>query len=171
MMNQLFRTKTLATLGMLIALDIILTRFLAIQTPQIRISLGFLAIAVIGMLYGPVIAGIAAGMSDIIGWALAPFAPFFPGFTLTAIVTGVIFGYFLHKPQTLLRSYFFCALSLTVICDALLNTLWLSLTLNVPFASLLLTRGIKLGVMIVLYLTVLPLICEKVRTFYKARTI
>ncbi len=170
-MKQLLRTKNLAIIGMLIALDIIFTRFWMIQTPLIRISLGFFAIAMIGMLYGPVIAGIAAGISDILGWAMVPYAPFFPGFTLTAILSGVIFGYFLHKPHTTLRSYIFCALSVTVLCDTLLNTLWLSFLQNVPFVTLIVTRTIKIGIMFVLYVTVLPLICDKIKTLLKARII
>jgi len=170
-MNQLFQTKNLAIIGMLIALDIIFTRFLAIQTAQIRISLGFFAIAIIGMLYGPAIAGIAAGMSDISGWVIAPNAPFFPGFTLSAVITGVLFGYFLHKPRVTMLSYILSALGLTIICDMLLNTLWLSILQHVPFLSMLFTRTIKIGVMAVLYITVLPLVCEKIRSLLRARLI
>lgn len=170
-MKQLLNTKNLAIIGMLIALDIIFTRFWMIQTPQIRISLGFFAIALIGMLYGPIIGGIAAGLSDIIGWSIAPYAPFFPGFTLTAVLLGVIFGYFLHKPHTALGSYILSAASVTVICDTLLNTLWLSLLQNVPFISLLMTRAIKIGVMFILYVTVLPLVCERIKALVKTRVI
>ncbi|WP_069998328.1 folate family ECF transporter S component [Cellulosilyticum sp. I15G10I2] len=170
-MKQHLRTKNIAIIGMLIALDIIFTRFWMIQTPQIRISLGFFAIAMIGMLYGPMIAGIAAGLSDIVGWFMHPYAPFFPGFTLTAIVTGVIFGYFLHKPHTPLRSYIFSAICVTLVCDTLLNTLWLSLIQNVPFISLIITRGIKIAVMFILYIAILPIVCEKIKLLVKTHVI
>lgn len=90
-------TKRMVQVAMLIAVEIVLSRFLSIPTPITKISFAFLPVAIIAMLYGPVYAGIAAALADFIGAMLFPTAPFFAGFTLTAFLTGVIYGLFLHK--------------------------------------------------------------------------
>ena len=43
----------IVTVALLIALDVILTRFLSIQTQSLRIGFGFLPVAVAGIAYGP----------------------------------------------------------------------------------------------------------------------
>ena len=46
-------------IAFLIALEIILTRFLSINTPIVRIGFGFLPVAMAGILFGPLWAGLA----------------------------------------------------------------------------------------------------------------
>ncbi|MBK5246006.1 MAG: ECF transporter S component [Peptostreptococcaceae bacterium] len=47
------KVTRLITIGLFIALEIILTRFLSINTPFIRIGFGFLPVAMLGIMYGP----------------------------------------------------------------------------------------------------------------------
>jgi len=117
----------LATVAMLIALEIVLTRFLSIQTPLIRIGFGFLPIAVIGMKYGPLQAGIAAAMADVIGFFLFSTFTYHPGFTITAFLTGVTYGLLLHKGrhQNILN-IIFAVLIVTIAWNMFLDTFWLT---------------------------------------------
>ena len=85
-------TKKLAVSALLIALDVILTRLLAINTPVMKIGLGFAAVALCALLYGPWWAAVVAALADILGSTLFPTGAYFPGFTLTAACTGVSFG-------------------------------------------------------------------------------
>ena len=94
-MEQKSNTKRLVVLAFLIALEIILTRFCSIQTPIVRIGFGFLPVAMMGILYGPIWAGIGYAIGDLLGMLIFPSAAYFPGFTLTAFLTGMIFGFFL----------------------------------------------------------------------------
>ena len=64
-MEQKSNTKRLVVLAFLIALEIILTRFCSIQTPIVRIGFGFLPVAMMGILYGPIWAGRFAGHADL----------------------------------------------------------------------------------------------------------
>ncbi|MGM9532761.1 folate family ECF transporter S component, partial [Intestinibacter sp.] len=89
--------KKLVEISLLIALEIILTRFCSINTPIVRIGFGFLPIATIAMMYGPLSAGIAYAIGDILGMMIFPSSSFFPGFTLTAFLTGVAYGLVLYK--------------------------------------------------------------------------
>ena len=69
---------------MLIAFDVIFTRVLALNMPLTKISLGFAAVMVCGMLYGPGWAALCAGLGDLVGSLLFPTGAYFPGFTVTA---------------------------------------------------------------------------------------
>ena len=77
---------------MLVTLDIVFTRLLAVNTPVMKIGFGFAAVALAALLYGPYWAMLTAALGDFVGSILFPVGPFFPGFTLTASLTGLIFG-------------------------------------------------------------------------------
>lgn len=77
---------------MLVTLDIVFARLLAVNTPVMRIGFGFAAVALAALLYGPYWAMLTAALGDFVGSILFPVGPFFPGFTLTASLTGLIFG-------------------------------------------------------------------------------
>ena len=86
-MDKKFDVKKLIQISLLIAIEVILTRFCSINTPIVRIGFGFLPIAIIAMMYGPLSAGISYAIGDILGMMLFPTGSFFPGFTLTAFLT------------------------------------------------------------------------------------
>jgi len=119
--------KRLVLTAMLIAIEIVLTRFLSIQTPILRISFGFLPITVIAILYGPVYAGIGAAIADLIGVMLFPTGAFFPGFTLTAFLTGVTYGIFLYKRPKNLINICAAVLIVTMVLHLALDTWWVQL--------------------------------------------
>ncbi|WP_414839514.1 folate family ECF transporter S component [Carnobacterium sp. TMP28] len=126
-----FDARSISIIGLLMGLDIILTRFVAIETPIVRIGFGFLPIAIIAMLYGPWIAGTAAAMADFMGIMLFPkIALYFPGFTLSAFLGGVIYGLILYKKPKTLKRVILAVLLITVIINLGLNTLWLKIILD-----------------------------------------
>lgn len=90
-------TRKLAISAMLITLDVLFTRVLAINTPLMKIGFGFAAAAVSAMLYGPLWAMLTAALGDFLGAVIFPTGAFFPGFTLTAALTGLIFGICLYR--------------------------------------------------------------------------
>lgn len=91
------RTKRIIMLGLMMAMSIVLTRFLSITTLTVRIGFAFIPLVVVAIAYGPIYAGIMGALADVIGVALFPTGPYFPGFTLTAFMTGAIYGVFLYK--------------------------------------------------------------------------
>lgn len=64
---------------MLIAFDVIFTHVLALNMPLTKIGLGFAAVMVCGMLYGPGWAALCAGLGDLVGSLLFPTGAYFPG--------------------------------------------------------------------------------------------
>jgi ECF transporter S component (folate family) len=143
------KTKVLVFLGLLISMDVILTHLVpVIQWQTIRVSFGFLPESFSSMLFGPLIGGIGAVLGDLLGMLVAPKGPYFPGFTFSALITGVIYGIFLYKkPKTAIN------ISLAVICTTLLvdfglNTYWLTILYGKGFFIILPGRIIKSLVML-----------------------
>jgi ECF transporter S component (folate family) len=138
----------LAVTAMLVALEIILTRFLSIQAPGIRISIGFIPIVVIAILYGPVVAGIGAAIADLMGVVLFGIGVPFPGFTVTAFLAGIIYGLLLYnRPKTLFRICI-AAVIVTVVLQLGFDTIWLTIILEDGFIALLPFRIIRTLIMI-----------------------
>ena len=134
-------------MGVLCAIEIVLSCFLSINAWNLRIGFSFVPIAIAGMLLGPLPAGIVAAVADVLGAILFPTGPFFPGFTLTAFLTGVIWGIFLYRKQTPLR-ILFAVLINQLILSFLLNSLWISVLYGSPFMPLLATRIIQTAILI-----------------------
>lgn len=135
-------TRMIITLGLLVAIEIVLSRFFSIQAWNFKITLSFVPIVVAGMLYGAIPAGIAGLLSDFLGALLFPSGMFFPGFTLTAFLTGVIWGLFLYKKQTTAR-ILAAVLVNQVLCSLLLRSLWLSILYSSPYAALVAGRVVQ----------------------------
>ncbi len=90
--------RALAVTGMFIAVSMIIEKF-TIPLASSKINFAFLAIAVIGMLTGPVM-GFAAGLiCDIVGYIAFPQGAFLPIYTLVAGVQGLIYGICLYRKQ------------------------------------------------------------------------
>ncbi len=138
--------RRLVYLGVLTALEIILNRFLSINAWNLKIGFSFLPVAAAGMLFGPLSAGIVAALGDFLGAVLFPVGPYFPGFTLTAFLTGCVFGLFLRKnrgPVNILGAVAVQQLLLSL----LLNTLWISILYGSPFGALLATRAVQCAIL------------------------
>lgn len=141
-------TTRLIVIAFLIALEIILTRFFSINTPILRIGFGFLPVAMTGILYGPIWAGLSYALGDVLGMLLFPSGPYFPGFTLTAFLTGLVYGFILHnKPVTWKR----VLMSAFLVCFALnlcLDTYWLYILMNQGVFAILPARLLKFAIML-----------------------
>ena len=126
--------RLIVTMGLMVALNVVLARFLSINTDTLRIGFGFVPIFVTAVLYGPVAAGIVAVLADIVGATMFPTGPFFPGFTLTAFCTGLTFGLLLHRKQTMVRIAAATAVN-QLILGLLVNTFWQSILYGTPFLA------------------------------------
>ena len=154
-------TRRLATVAVLIAIEVVLSRFCSIQTPIVKIGFGFIPMAVVAILYGPLWAGVAYGVSDFLGATLFPIGPYFPGFTLTSMLTGVLFGLLLHKKQEGVWPAVVAATLNNLVLGLLLNSYWLSILWGNAFIALLPTRIVQCAVMIPLQAVAILLLQKK----------
>ena len=162
--KSFFSTKTLTTLAILMAMEIVLTRFLSIWAWNIRIGFGFVPIVIAAMLYGPTAAALLAGVSDVLGALMFPTGPFFPGFTLTAVLTGLTFGFLLHKKQSIVNIVLSVGI-VQFILGLLVNTYWISVLYSSPFVPLLTTRVVQSASLFIVQIVTIRLLAELPKRF------
>lgn len=141
-----FRTKELTLIAALTAIEIVLSRFLSINAWNIKIGFNFVPIAAAAVLLGPVEAGLVAAIGDFLGAILFPIGAYFPGFTLTAFLSGLCFGFFLSEKRSSLRILLAVAIN-QLLLSLLLNSLWISVLYGSPYLPLLGTRLIQCAVL------------------------
>ena len=96
--KELKNVYSLAAIAMLLALCVVLGILANTTLPTLayvgKIKLMFLPISVAAAVFGPVPAMLVGGLGDVLSWVFAPMGkPFFPGFTVSAMLTGLIFGF------------------------------------------------------------------------------
>ena len=135
-----FPTKTITYTALLVALQVVLGSLVQVQIGNWKqFNFGFLAIASAGILMGPVPAMIVGALGDIVGTLLFPTGAYFPGFTLSNLIVGALYGLLLRRgrkdalsdsvssanQELLVRAVI--ASFLVAMVYLLLNSLWLSI--------------------------------------------
>lgn len=154
--------STLTCIALLIALEIIFTRFIAINTQFLRISVGMIPVAVAGIMFGPIWGGICGAAGDILGMLIFPSGAYFPGFTVTAAATGIVYGLLLYRhkvsmPRLIAASFIVC-----IGLNLLLDTLWLDIMYSTGFIALLPARIIKCVLNIFIYSFIIYILWSKI---------
>ena len=125
--REFSRLSNLIGAAMILALSVVLSYF-SIRIPPFKIGFAYLATAMLGMLFGPVMGGAAAGLGDIIKYFITPSdGAFFPGYTLSAILGGVIYGIFFYKNKTSVTRCILAKFCVNFFINILLGTYWYSI--------------------------------------------
>ena len=162
------RTEMLVTLGLLVAIHIILSRFLSINAWNIKIGFSFVPVFLAAYLYGPLAAGVVGALADFLGAILFPIGAYFPGFTLTCFLTGVVFGLLLHKKQTFPRILGAVALNQLVV-GLLINTLWISVLYGSPYGALVVTRFVQCLILVPVEFVTIGFLSKTMVRLYRRR--
>ena len=165
--TKVITTHKLVIMAMLVALQVILSRFLSINLWNLKIGFSFVPIIISAIMLGPLCTCLVAAVSDVIGAILFPTGTFFPGFTFTAALSGVIFGYFLYKKQDLI-SILLSVLLYEIVCSLILNTYWISLMYGAPFSALLpprIVQSIGMGIVQIIIIRILAHYTEHLRSY------
>lgn len=137
------KEKEIVMLGILTGLAVMMSYIFAVQTPFVRITFGFLPIAMAGAIYGPWKGGLVAVLSDFIGTACLGTSIFFPGFLLSGFLTGWIYGKFFYGHRLTLSYVCIPFLLVMVFIHLGLNTLWLVLYYDKAASAIFFSRLIK----------------------------
>lgn len=128
--KELKKPKCLAVTAMLLAVNMLLKSVSITLGPQLKVGVAFIANALTGMLFGPVVGGLAAGAGDVLGMMLDKTgAAFNPMFTLIAIISGATYGIFLYKKKdeaSLVIGIIISKLVVTVVANLILTPLTLA---------------------------------------------
>jgi len=114
------------------------------------IKIGFSTIInqLVAALFGPVTTGLFGGAMDILKFIIKPTGPYFPGFTISAVLGGVIYGFFYYTPAKKGQKISFLRIFLAeaivaFFVNILLGTYWLSILYGKGFLALLPARALK----------------------------
>lgn len=145
----------LSITAMLVALNIILERLLAFTVGNQQIGFSFIAIAFAAVYLGPLYAVAVSALGDILGTVLlSTQGAFFPGFTVTAILTGLCTGLLLYKKASVVRIVLNVLIN-TIFGSVLLNTFWLSeFFIKAPYFTILATRIPQFIIMPIIHILV-----------------
>lgn len=157
--KELGNLRCLTVTAILIALDLVLKLLLPITvTNDIKISFAFIAVAAIGMLYGPTVCALACVVTDVAGFFISnpTGGAFNPLFTLVEVAGGVLYGLFLYgfnpikpeleSPKAFFKSIFsnwgaalriiMAKMSVAVVCNLIMTPMALTLTAQAAAGTL-----------------------------------
>lgn len=167
-LSELKVTRNMVLCGLMAALAIVLSYTTSIFiTPYIRIGFSGLPNRVVDYMFGPAIGGIFGGILDIIKFVLKPQGTFFPGYTITAVLGGIVYGTILYNKPLKLWRVLIAEAIVKVFLNCGLNTLWTSMLYGKAFFVILPGRALKNLIMlpidtIILFftLTLVSRICD-----------
>ena len=167
-MKQQNTTRTMVSCALLVALQVIMARFLSINTTFVVVNLSFLAVALAGILFGPLWGMAVGGLGDLVGATLFPFGPFFPGFTLTAALVGLVYGLFLYQREgavhgTKLWMRVIGASLIASLIRLVLNSVWLYIMYGAGLFGMLPARLTESVCMVIAQMFLLPVLFSVAR--------
>ena len=135
--------RTITVAAMFAAISVALGYFTIQIGDYIKIGFSSISNEFVYYLFGPVVGGCFGGFIDLLKYIIKPTGAFFPGFTVNAILGGILYGMLLYKRPIRLVRVAAAKLTVVVICNILLNTLWLSMLYGKAFMVLLPMRALK----------------------------
>lgn len=128
-------------MGLLMALQLVISRF-SVGNTFIKFSFTFLIVALIAKWYGPWWGMMTAAVVDVVG-TLMTGGPFFLGFTLSAVLGSLIYALFLYQQPVTWWRVIGASVLISLVVNAILNTLWVTIMYKTPFLGLFPVRALK----------------------------
>ncbi|MGI6173879.1 MAG: folate family ECF transporter S component [Christensenellales bacterium] len=153
-------TQKFVRCATLLALEVILNLAGSVTIGStVRISFGYICGATCALLYGPIPAILVEASADILGAFIKPIGQYFPGFTVSAALGGLIYGLCLYKRPVSWKNVLLAKVLVIVFVNIFCNTLWLSMLYGKAFWAILPPRLLKNGIMLVVdFFLLLPIL-------------
>ena len=129
-MQKNVHLRKIVLCAVMIAMQIILSRYVGIQTQFVQTSLGFLPIAVTSAVCGPVYGAMCAFISDFLGVVLAGTNVYSPLFTINYVLYALFYSFFLYKKERSVKNIVLSVVLQTVLVAIPLTPLWLYVYYN-----------------------------------------
>jgi ECF transporter S component (folate family) len=135
-------------LGMFGAISIVLGYLTVMPVETLKITFVFLPNEFIYYLFGPAVGALFGAVMDILNFFVKPMGGYFFGFTLSGILTGLLYGFLLYKKPVSVARLAIATLIRIVFIDLLLNTYWLQVMYGYNFIAMLPGRALKSFIML-----------------------
>ena len=146
--KEMKNLKCITLLSMLGAVSIILGYLTFMPSQTIKVTFNFLPNEFVYYLFGPVTGAFFGAAMDILTYILRPTGPFFYGFTISAILNGLLYGMILYKRPVSFKRILAANVIQMFTINLLLNTYWLSMLYGNAFMILLPARAVKAAIML-----------------------
>lgn len=127
--RELLELRSITLAALLIALYVA-TNTLSVYLGPVKITFSYLAFALLGLFLGPVTGALACGAADVLAYIVRPAGAYHPGFTLTAVLTGFVFGLFLYREKLSVLRVAIPRVIINLFLNVCLNTFWLTTILG-----------------------------------------
>ncbi len=141
--RELKSVNSLVMCACLVALYVALNSASIYVTQSLKLTFSFLVLGIIGFRFGIVTGSIAAIACDLVAYFIRPAGPLHLGFTLSTILTCVVFAIFLYEKSFSLWRIILSRLFVNIFINILLNTFWLSNLYGNAYIVLLAERVVK----------------------------
>lgn len=129
-------TGKLVFLALMVAMNVVLGRLSIQLTQEIRLSIvGFIPIAMSAYLLGPVYGALTGAAGDIVNYLLFThvYGPYFPGYSITAALSGLWYGYMLYKKKITWPRAILAIVPVILLGEMGLNSIWVYIMYNKTF--------------------------------------
>lgn len=167
--TELHNPRALSLAAVLAALNLALNQFTIPVSGYLEIGFDFLAAAATGMLCGPWVAALSGVATDLLGYVLRPNGPYFPGFTLSAMLAGIVYGLWYYRRPIRLWRVAGCKLTVTFLFNFLLTPLWLHIMYGQAFVLLSSMRIVKNIIKFPVDVVLLMLVLKACEQYQKTR--
>lgn len=167
-----FGTFDFVFMALLVALNIVLERFVGWVGVNTAYGISFVAIIFAAVQYGPLGAVLVSCLGDVLGTVLSGRVPVV-GFTVTAAVQGIIYGIVFYKKRGEYHIYKtpLAILPTLAICSLLMNSYFLSELIGTKFIDQMIIRLPQVLITIPIQLVIthlfMHLVYPRVKRFLK----
>ncbi len=142
--KELTNVRILIFTALMIALRVALkSTQIPVVPNQLNIGVGFLVNALGAMTFGPVVAIIAAAISDTVGAFLFPSGGYFFPFIFVEIAGSLIFALFFYKRKVTIPRIILARLAVVVACNFILNPMIMRVYIGESYQLITVLRVVK----------------------------
>ena len=137
--------RVLAFAGLVCAMAIVLEGLpIYLLGPSLKIYFSFLVVGLGCMCYGPCVGMMAGAIIDSVGFLLSSYGePYFPGYLVTAVLSGFIYGVLLYKRKPTLLRIIVVRLIINYGSNVLLGSVWKAMLYGKGYLYYLTSGAIK----------------------------
>ncbi len=116
--------KKIILAGLMAALSVVLQSVKLPLTSGLQIQITFFISALSGAMFGPLLSLVRGAVADIVGFLLFPSGAFYLGYTLSAMLSAMVYSLFLYRQKITLWRIFVAKAIVSFGINAALGSLW-----------------------------------------------
>lgn len=116
--------------SMVIALSVIINSMFIPVGENLKIKFTFLVLSIGAMIYGPVVGIFAGAVLDTLSYIIMPSGVYFPGYTLSLMLSCLVYGLFFYRSQITVFKIFSAKFIINYFINVGLGSLWSSMLMG-----------------------------------------